>query len=46
MSNRSLEKSVKYLIDISLKNGIFPVYLFNNAVETVKVFLNFDSQIK
>jgi len=46
MSNKSLEKSVKYFIDTTLKKGIFPNYLFNNAMETVKVFLNFDSQIK
>ena len=46
MSNNSLEKSVKYFVGIALKNGIFPVYLFDNAMETVKVFLNFDSQIK
>ena len=44
MSNKSLEKSVNYFIDIYLNKGIFPVYLFNNALETVKVFLNFNSK--
>ena len=40
----SLEKSVNYFIDIYLVIGISPVYLFNNALETVKVFLNFNSK--
>ena len=46
MSNKSLEKSVKYFIDKTFEKGVFPVNLFNNALETAKVFLNFDSQIK
>ena len=43
MSNKSLENSVKYFNDITLKKKFFPNYLFNNAMNTVKVFLNFDS---
>ncbi len=46
MSKNSLENSVKYFIDIASKKKSFPIYLFNNAIDTIKVFLNFDSQIK
>tara|TARA_Y100000591_G_C21818487_1_gene692163 strand:- start:764 stop:1765 length:1002 start_codon:yes stop_codon:yes gene_type:complete len=44
ISNNSLEKSVKYFINIAINNGYFPINLFNNAMETVRIFLNFDSQ--
>ena len=42
MSNNSLENSVKYFIDLAINNKSFPKNLFNNAIETVKVFLKFD----
>ncbi len=46
ISNKSLENSVEYFIEVATKKKNFPNYLFNNALETIKVFLNFDYQIK
>ena len=44
ISNNSLERSVKYFIDLSTNNKSFPKVLFNNAIDTVKIFLKFDNK--
>jgi len=44
ISNNSLERSVKYFIDLTTKNKPFPKNLFNNAIDTVKIFLKFENK--